>query len=164
VYRIICPSLQVTIACRCCGKIALCTKETIMSTTLQTRKFWLAKCANILEADSCSMQPRRITGYVGSRLCERLLASGAQEVRALDVRFSNDGSDDSTQKAKHEGEIIRVVMDITKDCVALRSAFEGADIVFHLASAGMSGCVSYPCPCTGRYILACIYPFMYMCL
>jgi hypothetical protein len=68
----------------------------------------------------------------------------------LDLRFSSkegeskeDESDKkSTQNAKHEGEFIQIVVDITKDCVALRSVFEGADVVFHLASAGMSGCDS----------------------
>jgi nucleoside-diphosphate-sugar epimerase len=83
-----------------------------------------------------------IAGFVGSRLCQRLIASGAQEVRAVDLRFfsrSTDRNEEETQNAEPDGEIIEIEIDLTKDCTALRSAFEGADVVFHLASAGMSG-------------------------
>lgn len=73
-------------------------------------------------------------GYVGNRLIDRLLASSDDwTVIAVDVRFSKP-----TQLPP--GKVSRVQLDI-RDADKLNNVFRDAnvDVVFHIASFGMSG-------------------------
>lgn len=72
-------------------------------------------------------------GFVGRRLCERLIEAGAAEVRAIDVNFGREAA-----TAERSRRIVRIEVDIS-DYDAVAAALHGSRTVFHLASAGMSG-------------------------
>ena len=77
-------------------------------------------------------------GYVGRKLIDALMREGCKEVRAVDVTapppdFVSDA--DEAQKPKASS----FVVDIGGDYESLLQSLDGADIVFHLASYGMSG-------------------------
>lgn len=71
-------------------------------------------------------------GFVGARLCSRLVIAGAKEVRAIDVNFQPGGDEEKDTRIRH------IRLDIS-DFKAVAAALEGAGTIFHLASAGMSG-------------------------
>jgi nucleoside-diphosphate-sugar epimerase len=73
------------------------------------------------------------SGFVGRRLCERLVEAGAAEVRAIDVNFR--GTATTGWKSLR---IANIELDIS-DYEAVAAALDGVSTVFHLASAGMSG-------------------------
>ena len=84
-------------------------------------------------------------GYVGRRLVDALVREGCREVRAVDVTApppdfvsdaeANNHHDDDTSKPK----VSSFVVDLGSDYESLLKSLDGADIVFHLASYGMSG-------------------------
>ena len=70
-------------------------------------------------------------GYVGRKLVDALVREGCKEVRAVDVTapppdFVSDA-------------VSSFVVDIGSDYESLLQSLDGADVVFHLASYGMSG-------------------------
>ncbi|KAJ3694652.1 hypothetical protein LUZ60_000029 [Juncus effusus] len=72
-------------------------------------------------------------GYVGAALCLELLRRGASEVRSFDLRSSSPWSSRLLQAG------VRCIQgDVTHE-KDLYKALTGTDIVFHLASYGMSG-------------------------
>ena len=82
------------------------------------------------------------SGYVGRRLIAALVAEGCKEVRSVDVVDLPSGFLDALSK-KNEStaavELVSHVVDIGRDYDGLLRSLEDADIVFHLASYGMSG-------------------------
>ncbi|KJE91765.1 hypothetical protein CAOG_002855 [Capsaspora owczarzaki ATCC 30864] len=73
-------------------------------------------------------------GYFGRRLCSLLLRNGASAVHLFDMRIvlPTDLTPDQLARIKtFEGDI--------RDSVLTESCFRGVDVVFHIASYGMSG-------------------------
>lgn len=73
------------------------------------------------------------SGYVGRRLIDSLVSQGCKEVRSVDVQKPSADFVDAHTRVKS------FVVDIGSDDGALSRSLEGADVVFHLASYGMSG-------------------------
>ena len=86
-------------------------------------------------------------GFVGSRLAERLLDSSVwQEVRSvilIDIippKSSEETECASSEEKNARLEFVRVDLSDTEAAEAtLKSVFVGAEVVFHIASYGMSG-------------------------
>eukprot|EP00958_Prasinococcus_capsulatus_P010741 scaffold1046_cov189-Prasinococcus_capsulatus_cf.AAC.1 len=94
------------------------------------------------------------SGFVGRRLCAALLAAGAAEVRALDVRapalrdppaVSDENNDEEEEEriaalvADPRVHYIQADLGETESEAAIDAAVCGVGMVFHLASYGMSG-------------------------
>ncbi|ELR21100.1 3beta hydroxysteroid dehydrogenase/isomerase family protein, partial [Acanthamoeba castellanii str. Neff] len=80
-------------------------------------------------------------GYLGHRLIKTLLAAGASQVRALDLRGPLPEWMDAlptTLRKTYEQRVEFMFADI-RDATTVRKAVEGVDVVFHIASFGMSG-------------------------
>lgn len=73
------------------------------------------------------------SGYVGRRLIDALVSQGCKEVRSVDVQKP------PADFVNAHTQVTSFVVDIGSDYGALSRSLEGADIVFHLASYGMSG-------------------------
>ncbi len=71
------------------------------------------------------------TGFIGSRLALRCLAEGGR-VRVLGLRRSPVEEENAGEIERSGGEVAPVGVE---DPDALRQAFEGAEVVFHLAAA-----------------------------
>ena len=72
-------------------------------------------------------------GHIGQRLRSRLLAVGCAEVRSLDVHHS------ASALSLGGGKRDVCIDGSVTDAQACRQLANGADVVFHLAAAGMSG-------------------------
>ncbi|CAN0285058.1 unnamed protein product, partial [Phaeothamnion confervicola] len=70
-------------------------------------------------------------GFVGRRLCARLVEEGCSEVRAFDIAFP-------TSKPEPFPRWITIKGDVC-DMSAVLQCLEGSHVVFHVAGYGMSG-------------------------
>lgn len=87
-------------------------------------------------------------GYIGTKLCRELIRAGYTSVTGFDVHFTSEEQEESITKIK----VHTLYNDFVRNCVycrqgdirdveALNNVIEEAqpDVVFHLASYGMSG-------------------------
>lgn len=80
-------------------------------------------------------------GFVGSTIVDRLLDAGAEDVFVIDNLVR--GSRDHLDRAERTGRVRFVEGDI-RDRDLLRTAFDGADIVFHQAALRITQCAEQP--------------------
>jgi len=75
-------------------------------------------------------------GYFGRRLCAKLLWLGAKHVRMMDLR--EPPMPEHADPKRHAAHVTRMAGDVTR-VEDVERAVKGADVVFHVASYGMSG-------------------------